>query len=118
MTILNWLKLLILEQKLRLVFGKYNEYRRKSLTTGAKTAKQRLSVAEAVLAGPNVNTMTAQSNALYLRQHRQAKQKTDVPRQASQRFIQIVRIFRRAPSKRRTAVEQSDGKPVQQTGGS
>ena len=61
MALLSWCKLMLLEQRLKFEFGKYNEYRRFCLDRQAKTAKEKLAIAKDVLNGPAVNTMTAQA---------------------------------------------------------
>ncbi len=76
MNILSWFKLLVLEQKLNFgAFGRYNRYRRWCLERNAKTAAERLAIADEVLSGPSVNTMEAQANELYLRRHAATSQK-------------------------------------------
>lgn len=78
MAFLSWWKLRLLERKLyHGAFGRYNRYRCWCLKRNAKTAEEKLRIAQEVLNGPGVNTMEAQYNELYIRQHEQ--QKREIP---------------------------------------
>ena len=70
MAFLSWWKLWVLERKLyHGAFGKYNRYRCWCLKRHAKTTEEKLTIAREVLSGPGVNTLEAQYNELYIRQH-------------------------------------------------
>jgi hypothetical protein len=68
MAILAWIRLLILEQRLGFIFGKYNKYRRLCLEQNARSARERLRIAQEVWSGPQVNVLEAWWNAIVLRQ--------------------------------------------------
>ena len=71
MLFFSWCNLLFLEQKLQFgEFGKYNRYRYLCLKRQPKNTVERLRIAKEVLDGPGVNTMEAQANELYLRNHK------------------------------------------------
>lgn len=67
--IVAWIKLKYLEFKLNFEFGKSNKYAYSCGQRGARSARERLAVAQEVWAGPGVNTLEAQAYALILRQH-------------------------------------------------
>ncbi len=69
--IVAWIKLKYLEFKLNFEFGKSNKYAYSCEQRGARSARERLAVAQEVWAGPGVNTPEAQAYALFLRQEGQ-----------------------------------------------
>jgi hypothetical protein len=73
-----WCKLLILEQKLNFgAFGRYNRYRRWCLERNAKSAAEKLAIANEVLNGPSVSTREAQANELYLQRAKASGRRED-----------------------------------------
>ncbi len=84
MAFFSWCRLVLLEQRLKFgEFGKYNWYRCLCLKRYAKSADEKLSIAQEVLAGPSVNTMAAQANEAFLRRHRQSHEQTPEPGRTS-----------------------------------
>jgi hypothetical protein len=80
MAFLPWWKLRILERKLyQGAFGKYNRYRCWCLKRNAQTTEEKLGIAREVLNGPGVNTMEAQYNELFVRQHEGQKRVVPPP---------------------------------------
>lgn len=66
----SWLRLLLLEERLKLgALGKYNRYRYWCLERNAKTVAERLRIAREVLSGPGVSLAESQHNVDYIRQH-------------------------------------------------
>ena len=66
---------MVLEQRLyHGPFGKYNRYRCLCLKRNARTAAEKLGIAQEVMVGPGVNTMEAQYNELYIREHETRQQ--------------------------------------------
>ncbi len=79
MSFLARCRLLMLEQKLKGIFGpfgKYNRYRRLCLERNSQSAEDRLRLAQEVLNGPPVSAIEAQDNAIYLREHGRKKPAT------------------------------------------
>jgi hypothetical protein len=67
--IFAWFKLLILEQRLGFQFGKYNKYRSLCLKRNAKSAVEKLLIAQEVWDGPGVNTLEARARDIFLQKH-------------------------------------------------
>lgn len=80
MTLVTWLKLLILEQRLyHGAFGKYNRYRCLCLKRNARDTAAKLRIAQEVLTGPGVNTLEAQYNDLYVQRHQEQSRAVSSP---------------------------------------
>jgi hypothetical protein len=78
-------RLLLLEQKLKSVFGafgRYDRYRRLCLERGADTTEAKLTIAQEVLHGPAVSLIEAQDNDLYLRRHQEPNRVASGPEAA------------------------------------
>ena len=76
MNILAWLRLLILEEKLKFgEFGKYNRYRCWCLERNIKSIVERIRLAREVLNGPGVSLAESQHNVDFIRRHSLAARK-------------------------------------------
>ena len=76
MNAVAWLRLKILEEKLKFgAFGKYNRYRCWCLERNAKTITEKLSLAREVLSSPGISILESQHNVSYLRKHSTAAKK-------------------------------------------
>ncbi|HEV3385789.1 MAG TPA: hypothetical protein VG097_13315 [Gemmata sp.] len=77
MNALAWLRLKILEEKLKFgAFGKYNRYRCWCLERNVKTTTEKLRLAREVSSGPGVSILESQHNVSYLRKHSTAAKET------------------------------------------
>lgn len=80
MNILNWLRFLILEEKLKFgAFGKYNRYRCLCLERNVKSTTEKIRLAREVLNGPGVSLAESQHNADFIRRHSVAARKSASP---------------------------------------
>lgn len=80
MSILNWLRLWILEEKLKFgAFGKYNRYRCRCLERNIQSTVEKIGLAREILNGPGVSLAESQHNADFLRRHSVAVRKTAGP---------------------------------------
>jgi hypothetical protein len=76
MGILRWLRLLILEERLKFgAFGKYNRYRCWCLERKVKTIGEKLCLAREVLTGPGVSLAESRHNVDFIRKHSVAARK-------------------------------------------
>jgi hypothetical protein len=83
MSILSRLKLLILEERLKLgAFGKYNRYRCWCLERNVTSVAEKIRLAREVLSGPGVSLAESQHNVEYIRRHACATQ--EAPRRQRQ----------------------------------
>lgn len=76
MNLLRWLRLLVLEEKLKFgAFGKYNRYRCWCLERNIKSIAEKIRLAREVLSGPGVSLAESQHNVDFIRRHSVAARK-------------------------------------------
>lgn len=76
MNVLGWLRLLILEERLKFgSFGKYNRYRCWCLERNVKSIAEKICLAREVLNGPGVSLAESQHNVDFIRRHSVAARK-------------------------------------------
>ena len=76
MNVLSWLKLLVLEERLKFgAFGKYNRYRCRCLERNLHSVPEKIRLAREVLSGPGVSLAESQHNVEYIRKHSGATQR-------------------------------------------
>ncbi len=77
MNVLGWLRLLILEERLKFgEFGKYSRYRCWCLERNIKSIAEKIRLAREVLKGPGVSLAESQHNVDFIRGHSVAARKT------------------------------------------
>jgi hypothetical protein len=76
MHVLDWFRLLILQQKLKFAaFGKYNRYRCWCLERNVESIAGKIRLAREVLNGPGVSLAESQHNVDFIRRHSVAARK-------------------------------------------
>jgi hypothetical protein len=101
MTFFRWCRLLLLEQKLRFEFGKYNKYLRLCVERRAVNAVDKLPIAMEVWKGPGVNSLEAQAHEIYLQKAKKASSLVSGAKRPTQKSTSrlVLRLWRIVPSK-------------------